>query len=1328
MVTKQITNAEESAMKPIQSGLLLTAAILSTTLVRADYSNTVMSLGPVGYYRLSETTPNPSNIALNSGSAGVAGNGFYVSDNGTGAQATGLLAGDSDTAYSFGPGFMEVPWSPITDPQGPFTAEAWIQPAPGMADNLYAIMSSGHLQTSTYGPNRSGWLLYFDSTGNNSAGQAFDFRMYNHNAAGRALTLNGGGAPYASSIYHVVVKYDGTNGYMYVNGALVASGPAAGYANNTDADFAVGTRNDYAFTQLGSVIDEVALYTNVLSGATIAAHYANGINASPTTAYKNLVQASNPLLYYRFDEPAFTPANPLLATANLGSWGHNYDAVLEPNVTLAAPGVPYPGFPTNNTGAYLNGLENGAYIPNPPLNTGDPDGIQSSNITFTAWIKRNGPNDDSQGWHNGNFAGILFERGTTASGSTFPATGLCFGSGNDFRYHWNNGQYGFSGGLTVPDQVWSFVAGVFTPTNTILCLNGVLATNNAANAGLDFSLDKLYIGVDALGNRVMDGWVKDVAIFTNALTPAQLQTLFLAGQMPPAITVQPVQPTVTFSEGQSNSFSVTAVGAPTITYQWQKNGANISGATKSTLSYPNLVGTNSGAYDVVAINAYGRTTSSIVAMTVIAGPPIINVRPISLGRYPGGSATFSVTASGSIPLTYQWSHAGTPIPGATGTSISLSQLQTADLGAYSVLVANSYGSSNISATLSFLPLTPNSVKSILDRNPIAYWRMNETNGTVVHDSVGGLDGTFNAITTKTGLVGPRPSAFAGLDATNTAILCDGNTSDIKTPVPGWTLTTATIVAFIQPQGLPPSSQNGPSGVVFTRGSGSDIGGLEIFATSGDVAYTWNNGTTFDSGLLPTLNAWNFVALVIETNQGTIYLDNGTGGLQNAVNSVANAPQNFNVALHLGNDTAANRIYQGGLDEVVIYDHALTPADIQAIHDAAYLNTYTSVPVQITQEPTPAAANLFAGDTGVTLSAEATGSPILGYQWQFNGVPIPGAIRNSLALPNITTAVSGNYTFVATQNNSLSVTSAPAVISVINPPTYVNLTNDLVLHLTFDNVYTDSSGQGNDANVAGGTPVFVSDGRLGKAIHLSNLDYLQIPAPSGTLQFDTPDSFSVSLWLRYTNDFTDLPVIGNATGSTYQPGWVITEDKNQFEWSLCSTANSGAGVSDPVGGPVINDFQWHNLVATFDRVAGLGTSYVDGKYVGVQTIASIGGLIEGGVVTMGQDPTGAYGATGKFDVDDVGIWRSVLDPISARSIYSAGQAGHSFDVPVPAHPPVVTITYTVSGNNLTLNWSQGTLLSSTHPDSGFTAVVGAGAPSYTTTLPAAGNLYFRVRVE
>ncbi len=146
----------------------------------------------------------------------------------------------------------------------------------------------------------------------------------------------------------------------------------------------------------------------------------------------------------------------------------------------------------------------------------------------------------------------------------------------------------------------------------------------------------------------------------------------------------------------------------------------------------------------------------------------------------------------------------------------------------------------------------------------------------------------------------------------------------------------------------------------------------------------------------------------------------------------------------------------------------------------------------------------------------------------------------------------------------------------------------------------------------------------------------------------------------------------------------------------STANSGTYVADPVSGsPIIGDGAWHNVVGIVDRSNAVASVYVDGNFAGSWSIDGLGTLITSGAVTMGQDPTGTYGVAGNFDLDDVGIWRQVIDPISARSIYYAGKAGHSFDTPAPAVVTVTLGTPQVAGTNVTVTWTpaSGTLYAS-----------------------------------
>ena len=82
----------------------------------------------------------------------------------------------------------------------------------------------------------------------------------------------------------------------------------------------------------------------------------------------------------------------------------------------------------------------------------------------------------------------------------------------------------------------------------------------------------------------------------------------------PTITTQPSS--VSVSEGSTASFSVVASGSGTLSYQWRKDGSEISGATSSSYSIASVAGSDAGSYDVVVSNSAGSVTSSTATLTV----------------------------------------------------------------------------------------------------------------------------------------------------------------------------------------------------------------------------------------------------------------------------------------------------------------------------------------------------------------------------------------------------------------------------------------------------------------------------------------------------------------------------------------------------------------------------------------------------------------------------------------------------------------------------------------------------------------------------------------
>lgn len=168
--------------------------------------------------------------------------------------------------------------------------------------------------------------------------------------------------------------------------------------------------------------------------------------------------------------------------------------------------------------------------------------------------------------------------------------------------------------------------------------------------------------------------------------------LLLAGcgkGTPPTISAHPKSQTV--CAGGSVTFSVTASGTAPLSYQWQKDGALISGATSSSYTVAAVAPTHAGAYTVVVTNKAGSVTSSPAQLAVNA-PPTITSQPEAQSACAGASVLFTVTATGTPPLSYQWKKDGKDIPGATTAIYSLPSVTEADVGTYTVVVRNACGS------------------------------------------------------------------------------------------------------------------------------------------------------------------------------------------------------------------------------------------------------------------------------------------------------------------------------------------------------------------------------------------------------------------------------------------------------------------------------------------------------------------------------------------------------------------------------------------------------------------------------------------------------------
>src|SRR6266576_1868228 len=162
----------------------------------------------------------------------------------------------------------------------------------------------------------------------------------------------------------------------------------------------------------------------------------------------------------------------------------------------------------------------------------------------------------------------------------------------------------------------------------------------------------------------------------------------------PSIATQPTNQTVTI--GQTATFMVVAAGTAPLSYQWQENGTAISGATSASYTTAATSSSDNGAkFQVVVSNSAGSVTSNAVTLMVnaAAAAPSITTQPVNQTVTVGQTATFTVVATGTAPLSYQWQKNGTAISGATSASYTTAATTSSDNGAqFVVVVSNTAGS------------------------------------------------------------------------------------------------------------------------------------------------------------------------------------------------------------------------------------------------------------------------------------------------------------------------------------------------------------------------------------------------------------------------------------------------------------------------------------------------------------------------------------------------------------------------------------------------------------------------------------------------------------
>jgi alpha-tubulin suppressor-like RCC1 family protein len=241
--------------------------------------------------------------------------------------------------------------------------------------------------------------------------------------------------------------------------------------------------------------------------------------------------------------------------------------------------------------------------------------------------------------------------------------------------------------------LWSVIT---APLPAHGALSGVLP-------GVTFTPASNWAGLDSFTVRVTDGVWSDTA--TVKLTVADV----LVAPKDVRIVSQPASDTLILGQGITFSVALNSDVNPAPSYQWNHNGAAIAGATASTYSISGAALKDTGSYSISATNSAGSATSPAVTLVILV-PPSISGQPAGLTACSGGTASFTVTASGTPPFTYQWKKDGATV-GTNSPTYSITPVSSSHVGVYTCVVANICGA-GAAATSQAATLTVNTAATI----------------------------------------------------------------------------------------------------------------------------------------------------------------------------------------------------------------------------------------------------------------------------------------------------------------------------------------------------------------------------------------------------------------------------------------------------------------------------------------------------------------------------------------------------------------------------------------------------------------------------------------
>jgi hypothetical protein len=324
----------------------------------------------------------------------------------------------------------------------------------------------------------------------------------------------------------------------------------------------------------------------------------------------------------------------------------------------------------------------------------------------------------------------------------------------------------------------------------------------------------------------------------------------------------------------------------------------------------------------------------------VSTPPNITSQPTGGTVTEGDIFTFTVLAEGAESI--QWRRNGNNIPGATGSSYTIAEVSTNQAGSYTVVVGNASGS--VTSNPAILQVTPapsyaTYTEAILTDNPIHYYPLDDTTGTTATDlgSLATTGGTFaGGFTLAQDSVNERLGKCLRLDGN------PGSLVDLGLFHPG---DSASVEAWVR---LDTDARSASFHAIVARWDGSYE--LDINNTDTPNFVVRRDGNGFGAAAGTTIAArsqWHHMVGIFNNGVVTMFVDGVKGSEQNIGGVLQNAgpaPDRVMIgATRSGTVSSFN--FKGLIDEVAIYDYALSAAQVRA-----HFKAIQTAPPSLTIQP------------------------------------------------------------------------------------------------------------------------------------------------------------------------------------------------------------------------------------------------------------------------------------------------------------------------------------------------------------------------------------------